>query len=75
MNYRITGLDAAPFVHLYGLTDAELQQLGVLRVVADVTDGRACDALIRRVFEDPDVAYVHVHNAKRGCYSGRIDRV
>jgi hypothetical protein len=154
MSYRITGLNAAPFVHLYGLTDAALRDLGVQRVVADarpgypdriemrdaevgekllllnhvcqpadtpyrashaifiregaletydrvgeipevmrgrllslraydasgqmldadVVEGRDCDALIRRLFENPDVAYIHTHNARRGCYAGRIDR-
>jgi hypothetical protein len=154
MSYRITGLNAAPFVHLYGLTDTELQELGIQRIVADarpgypdriemrdvevgerllllnhvcqpantpyrashaifiregavatydrvgeipevmrhrllsmraydekgtmldadVVEGRDCDALIRRFFENPDVAYIHAHNAKRGFYSGRIDR-
>jgi len=117
MSYRITGLNAAPFVHLYGLTDAALRELGVQRIVADarpgypdriemrdaevgeipeamrgrllslrayddkgqmldadVVEGCDCGALIHRLFENPDAAYIHAHNAKRGCYSGRIDR-
>ncbi len=154
MSYRVTGLNAAPFVHLYGLTDAALRELGVQRVVvdarpgypdriemrdaevgekllllnhvcqpadtpyrashaifiregaletydrvdeipevmrgrllslraydasgqmldADVVEGRDCEPLIRRLFENSDVAYIHAHNARRGCYSGRIDR-
>jgi hypothetical protein len=41
---------------------------------ADVIDGANIEALIARLFVNPDVAYIHVHNAKRGCYSGRIDR-
>jgi hypothetical protein len=155
MNFRITGLDAAPFQHLYGLTDAALRELGVRRVVADacpgypdriemrdaevgekllllnhvcqptdtpyrashaifiregavatydrvgeipavmrnrllslraydaegqmldadVVEGRDCEALIHRLFANPEVAYIHAHNAKRGCYAGRIDRL
>lgn len=31
MSYRIIGLDPAPFVHLYGLPEAELAAHGVLR--------------------------------------------
>ena len=42
---------------------------------ADVIDGEDVEAAIQRFFEIPEVAYIHVHNAKRGCYSGRIDRV
>ena len=41
---------------------------------ADVVDGSAVEALIMRLFAVPEVATIHVHNAKRGCYSGRIDR-
>jgi hypothetical protein len=32
MNYRIQGLDPQPFLHLYGRSDTELADLGVLRV-------------------------------------------
>jgi hypothetical protein len=42
---------------------------------ADLIDGREIETLIERFFSDPRVAYIHVHNAKPGCYSGRIDRV
>ena len=42
---------------------------------ADVVDGKEIEAVISRFFVSPHVAYIHAHNAKRGCYSGRIDRV
>ncbi|OCR26063.1 hypothetical protein AFK24_05790 [Pseudomonas syringae] len=41
---------------------------------ADVAEGTAIEPIITRMFDNPDVSYIHVHNAKRGCYSGRIDR-
>ncbi|WP_460448167.1 DUF1203 domain-containing protein [Alsobacter sp. SYSU BS001988] len=41
---------------------------------ADVVDGREVEPLIARLFGNPAVAYLHAHNARRGCYSGRIDR-
>ena len=41
---------------------------------ADVVDGRAIEPVVTRMFADLDVSYIHVHNAKQGCYSGRIDR-
>ena len=41
---------------------------------ADVTDGTALEALIERMFGNPDVAYLHAHYAKHGCYAARIDR-
>ena len=42
---------------------------------ADVVEGAAIEAVIARLFGNADVSYIHVHNAKRGCYACRIDRV
>jgi hypothetical protein len=154
MAFRISGLSAEPFRHLYGLSDAELAKHGVKRYAvdeapgfpdriemrdaalgetvlllnhvcqpadtpyrashaifvregaettydqvdeipevmrhrlmslraydkngmmldADVVEGKAIESVIARFFANPDVDYIHAHNAKRGCYSGRIDR-
>lgn len=46
-----------------------------MMIDADLIDGRTIEVSIDRLFAKPAVAYVHVHNAKPGCYSGRIDRV
>jgi len=48
---------------------------GDMMIEADVVDGGAVEAAIARFFENTEVAYIHAHNAKRGCYAGRIDRV
>ena len=39
MSFQITGLDAAPFRRFYGLSDEELQSLGVKRFIADTKPG------------------------------------
>ena len=41
---------------------------------ADIVDGANVEVLIQRFFASSLVAYIHAHNAKRGCYSGRIER-
>lgn len=41
---------------------------------ADVVEGSDLEPLIARFFADPVVAYLHVHNAKRGCFAARVDR-
>lgn len=151
MSYRITGLSAQPFAHLFGLSDAELAAHGALRfrgeglpdrvelrdtvgdetvllvnhehqpadtpyrsrhaifvreqagdtfdavdtvpaalrqrllslrafdgqhlmVDADVAEGAALEPLIERLLARPDVAYVHAHFARRGCYAALIQR-
>lgn len=47
---------------------------GGMMLTADVAEGADIERTIRRMFEDKQVAYIHTHNAKQGCYSGRVDR-
>lgn len=155
MRFRISGLSPAPFLPLYGLSDADLAQQGARRCVADaqpgfpdriemrdasvgetlllvnylhqpaptpyrsshaifvregaedtyerldtipdvmrtrmlslrafdgdhmmqdadLVDGGNAATLIARLFANPDIAYLHAHYARRGCYAGRIDRI
>ena len=46
---------------------------GMLRD-AEVIEGAAAGPVIERMLADPDVAYLHAHYAKPGCYAARIDR-
>lgn len=46
-----------------------------LMVDAEVADGAELEALIDRFFRRCDVAFLHAHNARRGCYSCRVDRM
>ena len=46
-----------------------------LMVAADIIEGRECEPLIRRFLDNPEVAYLHAHFARRGCFAARIDRV
>lgn len=41
---------------------------------AEVVEGRDLEPLIARMFADPAVDYLHVHNARRGCFAARVDR-
>lgn len=41
---------------------------------AEVVEGVLLETLIARYFGDARVAYLHVHNARRGCYACRVDR-
>jgi hypothetical protein len=43
-------------------------------VDADVIDGKSVEPLIERYLGRDDVAYLHVHFAKRGCYACRVER-
>ncbi|SCZ12389.1 DUF1203 domain-containing protein [Microvirga guangxiensis] len=41
---------------------------------ADIVDGKEIEGLIERLFANPQVNYIHAHYARRGCFSGRIER-
>jgi hypothetical protein len=42
---------------------------------ADVAQGSGIEGAIREMLADSTVSYLHLHNAKPGCYSCRVDRV
>jgi hypothetical protein len=48
---------------------------GDMMVDGAVVDGPEVAANLQRMFADPAVRYVQLHNAKRGCYSCRAERV
>ena len=154
MTYRITGIDPAPYRHLFGLSDEELASLGIVRITVTAKPSFPCrvsltdrdigekvlllnhvshdvanpyrashaifiteaveeaaeyvdevppvfgprvlslrgfdkdgmmadavlsqpgdaDAAIRRLFEKPEIAMIHAHNAARGCFAAKIER-
>ncbi|NIJ22392.1 hypothetical protein FHS95_004107 [Sphingomonas naasensis] len=41
---------------------------------ADVVEGNAIKPAIEAMLADPAVAFLHIHNAKRGCFAARVDR-
>lgn len=41
---------------------------------ADVTEGHALATTIERMFRTPAVRYLHIHNAKPGCFAARVSR-
>jgi Protein of unknown function (DUF1203) len=45
-----------------------------MMIDADLAEGEAIEPAVVRMLENPDVAYLHAHYAKRGCYSARIER-
>ena len=45
-----------------------------MMIDADVVEGTELEALINRLFAEKNAAYLHVHNAKRGCFAARVER-
>lgn len=46
---------------------------GMMSAALLVQPGEA-DAGIRQLFEAPETAYIHAHNAVRGCFAARVER-
>lgn len=45
-----------------------------MMVDADVIDGNEVEGLLERLFARGDVENVHIHNARRGCFSCSVER-
>lgn len=41
---------------------------------ADVVEGSALASRLDALFADPGIAYVHIHNAKQGCFAAKATR-
>lgn len=46
---------------------------GMLRNAALALPGEA-DKKIRALFDQPEIAYLHAHNAAHGCFSAKVER-
>ena len=45
-----------------------------MMVDAEVVEGSQIEPVLERLFACDDTAYIHIHNARRGCFSCRVDR-
>ena len=45
-----------------------------MMVAADVCDGSDLRGVLERLLADEAVAFVHLHNARQGCFSCRVER-
>ncbi|MEJ0007089.1 MAG: DUF1203 domain-containing protein [Steroidobacteraceae bacterium] len=45
-----------------------------MMIGATVCDGSEAGREIEQFFESPDVGYIHLHNAKQGCFSCSVQR-
>lgn len=45
-----------------------------MMVDAEIAEGRVVEPLLMKFLERGDVAYLHTHYARRGCFAARIER-
>jgi hypothetical protein len=72
---RYDEIDRVPEVMLARLLSVRSFDAEGMMLDADVLEGPQLEAAIPRFFEDHRAEYLHVHYAKRGCFSARVDRV
>jgi Protein of unknown function (DUF1203) len=67
-------VDVVPPVLRPRLLSLRAYDQGGQMVDAEIVEGREVEGVIERFFARVDVSYLHVHNAKRGCFACRIER-
>ena len=45
-----------------------------MMIDAEVCDGMQAAEVFERFLANPQTSYLHVHNARRGCYAARVER-
>jgi hypothetical protein len=67
-------VDEIPEVLLIRLLSLRSFDDAGMMIDADVVQGRDLAAAITRMFESHSAQYLHVHNAKPGCFAARVER-
>ena len=67
-------VDVVPETILSRLVSVRAFDASHMMVDADVVEGTHAAELFERLLADPATSYLHVHNARRGCYAARVER-
>ena len=67
-------VDSVPEVLSRRLLSLRAYDAQHMMVGADVIDGQETKVAIERFLENPAVAYIHIHNAKPGCFAALVER-
>jgi hypothetical protein len=63
-----------PLMFRHRLLSVRCYDEAALLVAADVIQGEALEETILRFLGNPIASYLHIHNAKPGCFNCRVDR-
>lgn len=67
--------DALPFAFLHRLLSLRAYDGDGMMRGAEVVQGEDAAPELTRLLAIPGVAYLHIHNARPGCYAARVDPV
>jgi uncharacterized protein DUF1203 len=68
------GVDEVPQQLRLRLLSVRAFDAAAMLLEADVMEGTTVERTIERMFDNPRVACLHLHNAKAGRYAARVDR-
>lgn len=68
------GVDEIPVMLRHRSLSIRAYDAAALMVGAEVAEGTELESVIRRFFAREDVSYLHIHNAKPGCFNCRVER-
>jgi len=67
-------IDEVPLMFRHRLLSIRAYDAAAMMVDAEVVQGSALEDAIRRCFAREGVSYLHIHNARPGCYNCRVVR-
>jgi len=67
--------DEVPAAFRRRLISVRAYDAGGWMLDAEVVEGQKLDVTIRRHLQEDAAAYLHLHNAKPGCFAARVDRI
>ena len=68
-------VNEVPLMFYHRLLSIRAYDTQGLMTDACVVEGKHLSVQIHSFFENKDIAYLHVHNAKPGCYNCKVERV
>ena len=67
-------INEVPAMLRFRLLSIRAYDEGAIMVGSDVVNGSELEEHISRFFNDPNVKYLHLHNARPGCFNCRVER-
>jgi hypothetical protein len=67
-------INKVPEVLRHRLLSVRAFDVSGMLIDAEVVAGSALETAMARMLTSPTVSYLHLHNAKPGCYAARVDR-
>lgn len=68
------GVGEVPDLLRHRLLSVRAYDPAAMMVDAEVVEGKDLEGVVARLFAQPKVSYLHVHNARPGCYNCKVVR-